>query len=126
MRILSSSEVEELSEHLAARPDIWLEHQGCWIRQTNRAGEPPFALAVKLRNGIAHGMYAMTISPLDWDRELSEAYGLWLLEKYTAYCARMKIVQMLELKTKYYVDVDALSRDLCELHGGPFLRKHLR
>jgi hypothetical protein len=37
MKILSRSEVQELEEHLAERPDLWVRHQGVWVRKI--AGE---------------------------------------------------------------------------------------
>lgn len=39
MKILTAAEVEELLEHFTARPDIWLEHGGAWVRRVGRMRE---------------------------------------------------------------------------------------
>lgn len=119
MRILSASEVEELTEHLTKRPDIWTFHAGAWIRKQDE----DFAVALKLRNGMPGGMYALVQKGLAWSEQAADEYVLWLLENYTAYKLRMEIVNTLAMALKPTADVHILSRDLAEMQGGVFTRR---
>lgn len=121
MRILSFSEVEELQEHLKARSDIWVFHNDVWIRTT---GPDEYALGLQFKNGLPGGMYSLTHKEHEWSRDETTQYVDWLLEKYTAYAERQKVVNILSSVVKSSADIHALSRDLCELKGGEFTRKH--
>lgn len=122
-RTLTRDEMDELVEHLSSRPDIWLYHQNVWLRQI---GVEEYGLALLLRNGIAQDLYAITHKALTWNSTVADDYVLWLLEKYTAYSLRMKIVEMLEAHALPIQHVETLSRDLCNLQGGAFVRKFER
>lgn len=152
--MLSPSEAEELIEHLQGRPDIWLEHQGMWVRKIlpprclacgnsgfllhdigpNQQGEvcgecpqgPEYGVAVKLKNSMPGGMYALTVKPISWQRDTACEYVDWLLEKYTAYPLRQQFVRLIEKSLKPGEDPQVLSKLLAELQGGPFLRKRMR
>lgn len=120
MRILTSDEVEELTEHLASRSDIWLLHNGIWLRQLQK---DEFALGLKMRNGLPKGLCAITHKAVCWEQDEVDAYVEWLLEKYTAYGQRKLVLELLE---SYGVSeqLDVLSRDLCNLQGESFVRKY--
>lgn len=123
MRILSASEVEELVEHFAGRRDIWILHESVWIRQI-APGE--YAVALKIRNSVPGGLYALTLKPVSWSQQGAEDYVDWLLEKYTAYVLRQEVKRLCAPCVKLPHQAETLSRDLCELQGGPYTRKHGR
>lgn len=123
MYILTPEEAEELIEHFSARPDLWIDVRGVWVR---RQTEGQYALALRVQNGLPNGMHTLTVKALEWAPESAEEYIAWLLDKYTAYTLRSQIRTMLDRVVRKGTDTHALSRELCELHGGPFTRKRGR
>lgn len=127
MIVLTQAEAEELVEHFESRPDIWTLHENVWFRKLVQE-EGAVALALQVRNGLDDNLYALTFRQVRWGTATTSEYVKWLLEKYTAFDTRMKVVKILE-KHKvggHSQHFDALSRDLCELQGGTFVRRHER
>lgn len=127
MTIVTQYELDELVEHLAARPDIWILHGKVWLRiLKSTEAEPQVALGIMPGPAPQEGLFVLSAKNVLWSQEGTKEYVLWLLEKYTAYTLRQQIIVMLTPAVKPTVDVQILSRDLCELHGGSFVRRYER
>lgn len=129
IKTLTMDEAEELVEHLRSRPDIWTYYNEVWARSIGTETEPEYALALVLRQNHYKNFIALTFKPYAWSLVQSDDYVEWLLEKYTAYGTRSRLIAVLE-QHRVFVDkpekVERLSRDLCEVRGGSFVRKYER
>lgn len=125
MIVLTQAEAEELVEHLASRPDIWILHENVWFRKMPQSVDN-MALAIQVRNGLDDNLWALTHKRISWGEYTSSEYVYWLLEKYTAFSTRKQIVKILQNYRVHSTRTDALSRDLCELQGGTFVRRFER
>ena len=121
MKILTFDEQEELIEHLASRPDIWQLHNDVWVRYA----EGEIALAFCIRT-FREGFYALCLKAGAWSETQSDDYVEWLLEKYTAYGTRSRIISVLEQYKIPATQIEKLSRDLCEVRGHGFVRRYER
>lgn len=111
MKVLSSTEVQELVEHFVERPDIWISHNDVWVRRCGKLDTQEYALALKVRNGLPDGLYALTTKPLSWSATSTHEYIEWLLSKYTSYEHRRYVLEILSrYKTKG--NLEAISRDI--------------
>jgi hypothetical protein len=123
MKVLTSTEAEELVEHLASRPDIWTERKGVWVRMD--AAQPLLALCIK--PGLPNGLLALVHKPLGpWSAGAADDYVEWLLDKYTAYSLRQQVVKILAPAIKSTADIHALSQQICDIQGGTFRYKYVR
>lgn len=123
--VLTSSEAQDLIEHLAGRPDIWLYQHDVWVRQqrSETTGLWEYLLALKLRNSLDHDMYALTSLAVTWSKQDVDDYVIWLLDKYTAYGSRAQIIQALEPVLKPTASIHLVSKTLCEIQGGTFVKR---
>lgn len=127
MNILTSLELEELVEHLSARPDIWRKHGRAWLRVLKSSDEEPqVALGFVVQPAPEEGLYYLIAKNVLWSENGTHEYVEWLLDKYTAYTMRQKIISLLAAAVKPTTNIQLLSRDLCDFHGGVFVRRRER
>lgn len=125
MITLSPSEAQELVEHLATRQDIWVYHDGVWVRQQRSAenGHNEYLLALRIVDGPEVGMQSLFAKPVTWTQSATDEYIEWLLEKYTAFSLRQQVLQTLKPYIKTTASLETLSKDICEIQAGAFVRK---
>lgn len=148
MHLVTKDEADELVEHCASRSDIWILHNGVWIRLDSKASiedcptckasvlecltckgsgkvrKRTFALALTVRNGLPDDFYSVTHKALLWSEATTTDYVRWLLEKYTAYALRQNVQRVLKAHKVPELELDVVGRELCQLYGGQFVRKH--
>lgn len=126
MLVLTQDESEELVEHFESRPDIWVLHNGVWVRKLHpRIGEG-VGVALKIAPHIEPGFYALAWKAYAYSPEAAERYVQWVVEKYTARPERVKIMGILRVHGMKPERIEAASRDVCLLRQGTFIRRHER
>lgn len=128
MIVVTHDEQAELVEHFEERSDIWVLHNGVWVRLLCALDveDREYALAIKIAPHVEPNLYAVTFKPVAYTPAGAEQYTLWLLRRFTAYGERM---QVLELLRKFGVkehNLHAASRDVCALRQGTFVSKRER
>lgn len=107
---LTAWEVEELLEQLRLRPALWMGKDLLWVRRTSRGNE----LALKfIRENTYLTLHTRALNP-EIPQEQAERYTLWLLNKFTSYEKRMKIISLLRPEVGEEKAYD-LARRICAL-----------